>query len=686
MPSYWAFLSYSDRDRVAAQRLQLALEAYRVPRRLVGRTTPAGRAPPRFRPIFRDRSELAVEADLGARIDDALVNSAYLIVLCSPAAAASRWVAAEITRFRALHGQERILTVIVGGSPSRPGTAGGSEDCFPAVLGYGSDYEQSEVLSSPQPISADMRPGGDGRRLVRLKLVAGMLGVGLDELVRRDDQRRQQQFGAFAAASLLTVTAMGVLAAAALVSRNQAIAARNQANSQRAQAEKLVEFMLGDLRKRVEPSGRLDLMDGVAQHALAYYDAQRPGDLDDRSLDRRARALSLLGEISVRRGQLNEALSAFEQAAATTAEVLSRSPKDATRIFDHAQSVYWVGDIAWQRGQISKAEGAFQEYRRLAEHLVAIDPNNDDWQAEVDYAHSDLGTLRLDQGQTTAAITEFRRSLDVSAALAGKRPEDTARQIDLGGCHAWLSQAFEQEGDLAQARAERITELDIYQAVLKRDPTEEPATFSAVVARRALARFAYLSHDLKTALLGYEDAARRAERLAAQEPGDMATIGAAAIVTADLGETFLALGRLDAAESAQRRAETLITATLAHDTTVRLWSGYRTQIRLLNAELLAKRGRYTEALALDTEILGELAPSRAPTNTETRWLIARTQLALGDDLSALHHNLDAREHWKTLLAANPIPAQIAEPRLSQVLIAAQSRLDHDQRRARLRRS
>src|SRR5215831_12045148 len=114
MPKYWAFLSYSDRDRSFAERLQASLETYRIPRRFVGRLTPAGPAPRQLRPIFRDRSELAAEADLGASIDEALLNSAFLIVLCSPAAAASRWVAAEITRFRALHGSDRILTVLVG--------------------------------------------------------------------------------------------------------------------------------------------------------------------------------------------------------------------------------------------------------------------------------------------------------------------------------------------------------------------------------------------------------------------------------------------------------------------------------------------------------------------------------------------------------------------------------------------
>src|ERR1700752_4774607 len=99
--SYWAFISYSSHDHGWARWLQRALETYVVPRRLVGGATPAGAAPERLRPIFRDRSELAADADLAGKGQAALERSAYLIVICSPQAAASRWVDEEIRRFRA---------------------------------------------------------------------------------------------------------------------------------------------------------------------------------------------------------------------------------------------------------------------------------------------------------------------------------------------------------------------------------------------------------------------------------------------------------------------------------------------------------------------------------------------------------------------------------------------------------
>jgi hypothetical protein len=132
--------------------------------------------------------------------------------------------------------------------------------------------------------------------------------------------------------------ALGAVLAGAGVALQQAYEAR----AQRAQAEGLLEFMLGDLRKRLQPVGRLDALDAVGERALAYYAAQDAADLDAESLGRRARALHLIGEIAERRGQLAAAEQRFTEAARSTAERLARAPDDGERLFDHAQSEYWV--------------------------------------------------------------------------------------------------------------------------------------------------------------------------------------------------------------------------------------------------------------------------------------------------------------------------------------------------------
>ena len=97
---------------------------------------------------------------------------------------------------------------------------------------------------------------GDGRRMGFLKLVAGMLGVGLDDLVQRETTRRHRRLAWLAAASLAGMAVTSTLAFTA-------IQARDAARDQRREAEGLVAFMLGDLKDKLEPIGRLDALDGV---------------------------------------------------------------------------------------------------------------------------------------------------------------------------------------------------------------------------------------------------------------------------------------------------------------------------------------------------------------------------------------------------------------------------------------
>ena len=43
-----------------------------------------------------------------------------------------------------------------------------------------------------EPIAADARPQGDGKEIAKQKLVAGLLGLGLDEIVRRAEQAQRR--------------------------------------------------------------------------------------------------------------------------------------------------------------------------------------------------------------------------------------------------------------------------------------------------------------------------------------------------------------------------------------------------------------------------------------------------------------------------------------------------------------
>ena len=205
---YRAFISYSSKDAAAARKLHKRLETYRIPRDLVGRPGRDEPVPKRLFPIFRDRDELPLSADLGATIQDALRASRYLIVLCSPYAAQSRWVNEEVRYFKSLGREDRILAIILAGEPNasdHPDTA--ATECFPPALRYRVDNEGHLTDQRTEPIGGDLRRGGDGWTRVFLKAVAGVTGLGFDAFARRESKRRRRRRIAESAVALIAIVA-----------------------------------------------------------------------------------------------------------------------------------------------------------------------------------------------------------------------------------------------------------------------------------------------------------------------------------------------------------------------------------------------------------------------------------------------------------------------------------------------
>ncbi len=212
---YWAFISYSHADEEWAKWLHKSIETYRVPRKLIGRETALGTLPKRLFPVFRDRDELPGASDLGGKLQDALIKSRSLIVICSPKSAVSKWVNEEVKTYKSLGRADHVLCLMTDGEPNAAPDSGLLE-CFPQAVRFQVD-STGEVTSLPaEPIAADARPGKDGKTNALLKLLSGVMGVGYDELRQREKQRQRQRrlrLSALGIAALLLFTTMYVAVA-----------------------------------------------------------------------------------------------------------------------------------------------------------------------------------------------------------------------------------------------------------------------------------------------------------------------------------------------------------------------------------------------------------------------------------------------------------------------------------------
>jgi tetratricopeptide (TPR) repeat protein len=373
--------------------------------------------PKRLAPIFRDREELATATDLGTVISEALRLSACQIVICSPNSARSKWVNEEILSFKRLGREDRIFCLIVGGEPNAsdmPGREG--EECFPPALRYrlGPDGELSTART--EPIAADARPGKDGRTNAKLKLIAGVLGVGFDGLRQRELRRRQRQLFAIASASIAGMVLTSGLAAAALIARataqRQTVLAKREAETARQTTAFLVDlFRISDPSEaRGNSLTAREVLDTGATRVNVQL-AKQP--------EIQATLQDTLGTVYMGLGLYGQAKPLLE-AAATRRRALGPGENPALAV-----SLSHEGDLLTLRAEYPGAEKAYREAIALQR---ALPPDRRD-DAALARSLFGLGQELAARGESAEAERNLQEALALQKRVYPGANEDTARTL-----------------------------------------------------------------------------------------------------------------------------------------------------------------------------------------------------------------------------------------------------------------
>lgn len=181
-----AFISYrhSPLDSEVAQRIHRQLERFRIPKAIQKAT-----GMKKIDRIFRDKEELPLSVNLSDDINEALVNSDFLVVICSPRFQQSQWCMREIELFLQTHPVEHVLIVLAEGEP---------DDVVPPIL-----------MQDREPLCCDFRMKPRKAKNIELpRLVSAILGCRYDELRQRQRQYRMRRTIAFFSAALVATVSL----------------------------------------------------------------------------------------------------------------------------------------------------------------------------------------------------------------------------------------------------------------------------------------------------------------------------------------------------------------------------------------------------------------------------------------------------------------------------------------------
>jgi len=412
---YCAFVSSCHCDEWWSKWLCAALEGYRIDNDLAGRKTRAGRVTKALRPIFRDSEDFAADHSPSEQTLAALEASRFLIVICSPTAAKSKYVNEEIRRFKVLRGANSIIPVIVGGQPGEL-----ERECLPPAVRFkiGADgvltWEQEE-----EPIAVDARPEGDGKQAAKLKVAAALLGVGLDEIIHSVEKARQRR-------NRTSALLAGVFLAVAVAVTGGVVYAWRQLQTNDAlltgalkTATQMVNTAVGQAEKyRVPRSATLGFL-GTAERLFAGI---------------------------ARHGR-------------PTKELRYRK---AWMLIEFARNYEKLDNTQYQ---LARAEAA----HRFMIGLAAEDPNNIDWQNDLSITYNEVGRILAAQGALNAAIASYRDNLAIIKRVAAADLKNLHRQRNLSLTHFFLAGALFEQGALDEALDNYRQSLAVSQRIASTD-------------------------------------------------------------------------------------------------------------------------------------------------------------------------------------------------------------------------
>ncbi|MFD2183233.1 tetratricopeptide repeat protein [Rhodoplanes azumiensis] len=718
-PKYRAFLVHAPADEAWGKAIEGGLSDLRVPWALVGRDTPHGPVPKTIGPLVRffaplpaapatpaaapaepdgntttaakpdektaappateppeaappaAASAAAAEPAVPTLPDDmvaALIDARFLVVLCSPAAAADPAVNEAVRRFKGLGRGDRIIAVLVGGVLETD-----IRDLAPPALrrrirvdGTVGDEDESAIA----PLVVDARIGAAPRAEVIARLAAALLSLSFEEFrgpaERAMRGRRRRRRWLVTAAVLALVVGAGVAAWKLVLPNDPALFDATLATGTAASvrmidmADRLgvpprvvasfaesAERVLGDLAaKGDEPREKLRraVMLLAFEQRLAALGVADPARrrtasaealLDglvfpagmDAPVQREIVAASLdAARLRLAAGDADRALTNARAGFAAAERLAATDPASAERQRDLSRAATALGDALLAKGLADDALKSFRAAHAIRETLLALDPTSPAARRDLSLAYERIADVLVVRGAPDEALKGFRTALSLRLAA-----------VDPGAGPDWqqsLAVLYNKIGDIQLAQGAAEDALGTYRAGLALQLAVADRADAA--ARRGLSVSYERIGDVLKSQRAYDDAlaAYRAslvlrEALAGDDPRGARWPRDLPVSQERIGDVLLAKGMADPALAAYRTALAVRERLAAAQPGLAM----RREVAVTQSKIgdaLAAAGKSSEAVASWRAALAgtEAIVAAEPGHATARWELAVLQWRL----------------------------------------------------------
>jgi tetratricopeptide (TPR) repeat protein len=438
--------------------------------------------------------------------------------------------------------------------------------------------------------------------------------------------------------------AMGIVA----FSVGTAIQAARVAHA-RDEAEGLIDFMLNDLRDKLEPLGRLDILVDVGERSVRYFAGIPADQQTDPELSSRSQALVQLGRVFLDQGQVDEARRALYEAHRLAAELSRRHPENNEWLMGLGLAEFGLGQLHWRQGEPDSALVHFLAYRDVAEELARRDSSNLEYQLEVGYSHTNLGGVLRDQGDLEGALTEMKAALEVKERVAAAEPDRPQRRYDVAQGHNALGVILLDLGRPGEARDHFEAEVAIKDSLVREDPDNAPYRFRLASGLHFLANALHSTGDVRGAAERLTAARVQLEALTRRDTSNLRWMRNLAVAEFREGHFRLELGEGVRARSLTGSALARLEGLVARDPDQAGWRADLAEAHRERARALLAGGSVAEAWrnAQDAAAIDSALAAERERDPGEVTALAQDELALGEILLARGLPEEARAQERT---------------------------------------
>ena len=420
---------------------------------------------------------------------------------------------------------------------------------------------------------------------------------------------------------------------------------RNRAERKRAQAEELINFMVIDLRDRLRPIGKLDLLEEVGVKAVDYFAQLSRGEKTPEVVGRQILALQQIGEVQLESGQRQQARTTFTEASKQSERLVALAPNYKLAHLRLAHGCYYLGLLAFQERAYDQALSYFQRYFDIAGAQSRKHPDDPDWLLEWAYGHTNLGAVLMEKGEKQQALDLYEQSIQIQEQIATQKPEDQVIQLELATAYAWLGLLLRQNEQPEAALTLFIKARDLTEKLVSLDPDHAVYREHHADQLTHLARTYLLLENLDQAKAHMEQALSYYSQRLVQDPANKTTRQDAASLHLLLAVTLRRQNALASAKTQFQAALSLFEDRQTENLNSRI---VLAKCRIALADMALNQGEPETTAAKLTRALSDLEDDRKKHGglNELSFLIAKSYYILGKLHQKQNRPEKARESWR----------------------------------------